>query len=282
MQIYTANSKTMKILIYLTGSLGFIASSNLNAQSVANNDLFFSGVVIDDSTGREIPYSHIYNESRRTGAICNESGEFRIIAGPKDTLVFSSLGYLGHVLFLSGSMFSEKQTVRLKPARYEINEVIVRGLRDYESFRKSFINLEIPETQTTRLRDNLATLSKKAGIEGEAEGKRVRRQLQPNIHPIENGIPILYKEDLQRMNLKRVKKQEARQRMIAKKYNREFIMRLTKLPEEEVTGFMSFCNFSEEFLYEATAYEIGVIILEKHEQYIQERAAGAETKTIAD
>ena len=69
------------------------------------------------------------------------------------------------------------------------------------------------------------------------------------------------------LNYAKVLKQEEKQRIIDKKYNREIIYKITRLPEDELTDFMGFCNFSTEYLLNATEYEILVKIEEKFREY---------------
>jgi len=94
----------------------------------------FSGKIIDDSLEYALPSVHIWNESTRMGSISNNSGEFSIQLRNQDTVVFSAIGYFSYVMVVSASL-NQSVVVRLKPKKYEIDEVVVRRFRSYESFK---------------------------------------------------------------------------------------------------------------------------------------------------
>ncbi len=232
------------------------------------------GLIINDSTNQNIAFVHIYNESQRRGYITDEKGKFKIPASNGDTLVVSALGYVSKVVRVSDSCFHPGITIKLLPRIYEIEEVTVRAFRDYEDFKRQFLALKLPETETALLRENLAILSQKIAKEAHYE-KEVEDMLQkPSTEFFTVSVPILSREDKQRLNYVEVLKKEERQRVIEKKYNREIIFKVTQLEEDEITEFMGFCNFSEEFLYKATPYDILVKIEEKFKEYKKMKESG--------
>ena len=82
------------------------------------------------------------------------------------------------------------------------------------------------------------------------------------------GFAILWKEDRQRMRLAEIRKQDAKQLVIDKKYNRNIVQQVTHCPDEELTRFMVFCNFDPEVLYSATEYSILVLIEAKWNEFL--------------
>jgi hypothetical protein len=248
--------------------------NNSRAQALLSPASAFHGRIIDDSTRQSVAYSHLFNESKRIGAISDETGTFKIMAKQGDTIIFSAVGYLHKVVVLSDSCKGNNNLITLTPVFYDIEEVSVVAYGDYEDFKKAFLQLELPVTQTKILRNYLAELSVEAGKLGDEEGPVRRQQLQPEIITGPSTVPIYSREDLQRMNLQKVLNMEARQRVIEKKYNRQIIYEVTKLPEDEITDFMGFCNFSESFLYEASPYEILVKIEEKFNAYKLSKGSG--------
>ena len=233
------------------------------------------GRIIDDSTGKSIPFVHIYNESQRRGYISNEEGIFRIPVSKGDTLVLSSLGYLGKVVFISDSYILSVFTINLIPRVYEIDEVTVKAFKSYEDFKDQFLSLKLPETDVTRLRDNLRLI---AGQEATSAASQKKESdiynSRTNTELVTVGIPILSREDKQRMNYVEVLKKEERQRVIEKKYNRGIIYQVTQLSEDEITEFMGFCNFSENYLYKASPYDILVKIEEKFREFKKMKESG--------
>lgn len=260
---------TLTILLF-----SFLTIPSIQAQLFETNHHFTTGTVVNDSSKKHIGFVHIFNESKRLGAIANEEGKFKFRADAGDTIVFGALGYFHKVLIVSDAMLHNETNVFLSPRYYDIEAVDIVSLGTYEDFKRKFLALEEHKTKTYDLRNQLYASARKEGQIGFEEGK-VRRALspQPGTEPI-NGIPILYKEDLQRLNYARVLKLEEKQRVIHKKYNFEIVKNVTKLPDEEILDFMSFCKFTQEYLFRATEYEILVSIEKKYEEYVEKKAKG--------
>ena len=237
----------MKIIVTLLFLI--IMSTSLQAQQLFQSYSIASGSIIDDSTGKQIAFVHLYNESQRRGYIANEEGKFKVPASEGDTIVLSALGYLSRVVIVTDSYFHSGIVLELSPQIYEIDEVTVRAFRDYEDFKKQFLALQLPETETSLLRENLTILSRREAVKAANNKKNEEILGRSSTEFATVTIPILSREDKQRLNYAEVLKKEARQRVIEKKYNREIIYRVTQLSEDEITEFMGFCNFSEEFLY---------------------------------
>lgn len=234
------------------------------------------GIVRDDSTGQVLPWVHIYNESHRTGRIGNEEGRFFMEVNVGDTLVISAVGYMARVYIISDRSLEDEIEIHLRPRLYEIEAVHIRGFRDYADFRRQFLALELPKTRTRALQENLIALSQ-IDIAQALEQKKVQDALSPEPgKPMVGGlsVPILYKSDLQWINYQRVLEQERKQRVIDKKYNREIIQKITHLSQDEITDFMGFCHFDTEYLYQATEYEIAVMIEKKFKEYLDHKSRG--------
>ena len=244
-----------------------VLAGSLYSQQWFPSTSYTKGSVIDDSTGKKIAFVHIYNESWRTGYIADEYGNFRIPADEGDTLVLSAIGYYSKVIMVNDSSFSNVYKVRLLPQIYEIDEVSIRTFRSYHDFKLQFLSLKLPETETTRLRENLAVLSHRIAVETATNKKNEEILGRSNTDFFTVGIPILSKEDKQRLNYVEVLKKEERQRVIEKKYNRDIIYQVTQQSEDEITEFMEFCNFSEEFLYNTSPYEILLAIEKKFKEF---------------
>ena len=252
---------------------GLLLLQTAGAQLI-NTRQVVKGCVMDDSTQTPIPFVHIFNESQRIGGISDKNGFFKLSANIGDTMVFSSLGYLAKVEYIGDLSFDTNMAVRLTPRLYEIEAVKIKGFRDYADFQQQFLALDLPKTQIRLLQENLKQLAYKEAMRIETENK-VKESLDREPGQFfKKTVPIKYKDDLQRENYARVLELENKQRIIDKKYNREIIYRLTKLSQDEMTDFMSFCNFSMEYLLEASEYEILVKIEEKFREYLNMKEKG--------
>ena len=252
----------MKIILLLNLLVPVIS---VRAQ-LFNKQPVLQGRIIDDSTGEHISFVQLLNESKRKWAICDDNGSFSIPANQGDTLVFSALGYLGKVVIVSDSIIHNGLTVALLPRVYEIDKIKVFGFRNYSDFKEKFKALKLPETKTDILRENLAIAFKK--IAEEAEYNKEVSDMQ-GLNGVGATIPfqLRSKEDRQRLHLQEIIKQEEKQHIIEKKYNREIIADLTHLKDDELTDFMIFCNFSKEYLLRTDQYDILVEVLKKLKLY---------------
>lgn len=252
----------------------FLLVSSLHAQLLSGHSTSIKGQLLNDSTNQVIPFAHLFNESKRVGSISNTNGSFSLIASPGDTLIFSALGYFSKIVFVSDSLLSHRCNITLKTTRFIIEEVSILAFRDYEHFKKAFLNLELPQTKTKMLRNSLAELSIKEALEGEKEIDMRINELQPNIRLVKGNVILQSQDDITRMYTKKILEKASRQRAIQKKYNREILQEITKLKEDELSDFMWFCDFSEEFLFHATPYEIAVKVEEKLIAYKLSKGSG--------
>jgi len=217
------------------------------------------GRLIDTETGKGVPFAHILNESLRISSISDTSGRYIIRGKAGDTLVFSVLGYLGKYIVLDEMKAGEVLVTGLVPRIYDIAEVKVFGYSSYSQFKYDFRQLRLPKTETDRLREDLNKISLEIG-------KEARYQLA--MEKAANGgnlvsVPILSPEEIQRLKLKEIIKEEKMQSVIDKKFNRHIVADLTGLKDKELDDFMLFCNLDRQFLLKANQYDILVKVLER-------------------
>jgi hypothetical protein len=222
----------------------------------------FSGKIIDDSLEYALPSVHLWNESTRMGSISNDSGEFSIKVRVQDTLVFSAIGYFSYVVVVSSSL-NQKVVVRLKPKKYEIDEVVVRRFRSYESFKYQVIHLDLPETKTTELREYLKVTSITAALEADRE-RAIKDKLNGFGYTTSLGRGI----DHDKVFKEKIINQKMRDQVINAKYNRVLVGDITQLDGDELTEFIALCNFSEEYLYETDLYTIIEALYVKLDDYL--------------
>jgi len=240
-----------------------ISSHRVTGQIDSIRHEVFSGKIIDDSLEYALPSVHLWNESTRMGGISDDSGEFSIRVRNQDTIVFSAIGYYSYVMVVSPSM-TETEVIRLKPKRYEIEEVVVRRFPSYESFIYQVAHLELPETKTTELREYVQVLSTAAALEADRE-RTVEDKLGTGrfgyITPLGKGI------DREKAFKEKMDAQKKKERVIHAKFNRVLVGDITHLDGDELTEFIAFCNFSEEYLYETDLYTIMEDLYAKLDDY---------------
>lgn len=246
--------KTLPLLLLI--------SLNLYGQSDSTRTEIFSGRIVNDSLAFGLSSVHIWNESTRMGTISGDSGEFRIRAGDQDTIVFSMVGYLSKVIVVSS--YLNQIVVRFKQKPYEIGEVVVRRFRSYESFKYQVLHLDLPESEIAQMKENIGITAAAVALEADRE-RAIEDKLETGrigyITPLGKGVN---KEKAFREKMSALEK---RKRIIHAKFNRELVGDITKLEGDELTEFIAFCAFSEDYLYEADLYSIIDSLYAKLEDY---------------
>ena len=233
-------------LVVATLLLIIICSQSLVGQVDNSSRKVFSGIIIDDSLAYPLTSVHLWNESTRMGTISNDSGEFSIHVKSQDTVVFSAIGYESYVLIVS-PILNQRIEVRLKQKNYEIDELVVRRFRSYESFKYQVIHLDLPESETAELKEYINLTSTAVALEADRE-RAVKDKLETGrfgyTTTLGKGIDRekAFKEKI--YNLKK------RERVINAKFNRVLVADITQLEGDELSEFIALCDFSDEYLYE--------------------------------
>ncbi len=241
------------------------------AQLILLNPKYVSGKLVDNVTSQSIPFVYILNESQHISALSDTTGKFTIRAKPGDTLVFSVIGYLGKYIVLEKSDFTICQSIPLTARSYDIAEVEIFGIPSYSQFKEKLKNLKMPETETDRLRQYLEKISLEVGKEAKYELAMKKAAEGGSLA----SVPFLSAQDLERIKLKEIMKEEKIQAAIDKKYNRQMIGNLTGLKDIELDEFILFCKFSKRYLQFASEYDIMVKVLEKYKEFKEMKNKGS-------
>jgi hypothetical protein len=209
-----------------------------------------------------IQFAHIINQTSGYAMISDTLGYFRILADLNDLLIITAIGYYNLPVLVNDSLIHLQalRIFRLIPRIYPITEVKVGQLGTYEQFKNNFLKLDLPEPE---------------------------HQMHPSVVPdIEKGIDtldligpisvmspisamyyLLSKEGKSLRKLEKINEEELFLKQVEHKYNPEMLARITGMEGEELYDFVTFCNFSPEFLLEASEYEIIEAVLEKLKEY---------------
>jgi len=251
-------SESMYRLVVAIPLILLISSLRVAGQSDSIGYRVFSGKIIDDSMEYALPNVHLWNESTRRGSVSDDTGAFSIGVRDQDTIVFSAIGYYSYVMVVPPSL-TKTEVIRLKPRTYEIEEVVVRRFPSYESFIYQVAHHELPETKTTEL-----VMSTAAALEADRE-RAVEDKMETGrfgyITPLGKGI------DQKKAFKEKIEAQKKRERVIQAKFNRVLVGDITHLDGDELTDFIAFCNFSEDYLYETDLYTIMEDLYAKLDDY---------------
>jgi hypothetical protein len=228
-------------------------------QPVHAQSMVLNGFIRDKITGICVVNAIILNYSTRRNVYSDNNGAFNLGVSIGDTVVLSAVGYYYNRLVVSDSLLGAPVPVKFTfaPRAYEITEARIIGLSSYDDFRNRFIELQRPKTKIEILIENLAGISV---IEGKAAYERGEPPLA--------GIPIRSPEEKERIALKKIMEKEQIKEQVYLKFNPEVIKKETGLTDDrDILEFMTFCDFSDEFLLEINEYDLADQIGLKFEGY---------------
>ncbi len=244
---------------------------HLNGQDTIQQERFiFQGKLIGHQDSLPVIFGHVFNESDRNSVITDTSGIFKIKVHSTDTLVVNAVGYYPKVIFISKPAGSNQDSViSMQQRLYEIAEVQVTALGSYRQFKENVLNLELTDTPEDRLRKDMTGYAYQAA-------KDIKRQ--PSVaeqhNPIPEGIGVAtiytpYEKQLKNYN--DFMKKETKRKVIYAKYNKSLIRDITKLEEPELTEFYAWLDLEEDWLIEASEYDIGEQVKNKYALYLAEK-----------
>ncbi len=208
-----------------------------------NYNYIFGSRVVSDSTLNSIRDCHIINKTQHMGTVSNAYGDFKITANVNDSISFSALGYEKRTIALTDSMFTYGYIVKLKPIAYELGEVTIKPYQlDFPPINKNSIPPRSP-------------LPNQGGVGVTIDG------------PVTFFYNRFSKEGKQKRYYKKVTEGTADFMLIGEKFNGELVSQITGLKDDELIKFISFCDFSSDFLKNYSPETIKRAIRKKYEEY---------------
>jgi len=251
-----------KVLLILVIVLKIINNSTF-AQN--NNFVKFHGTVINSDDYKPIINANIINISSGFIAISNDVGVFEIQYKTFDSLKISAIGFETQYYVFSGKITDSdiSDFIVMKTNVYNLPEVKIFTFKNYDEFKKAFVELEVKEQATVDLHlpKDLQAMPT-SGNGGISLGS-----------PITALYNLLSKQGRAYMHYLDVLEHEDYNRTIEKKYNVLVVKNVTGLTDDEETvKFMQFCKLPEEFIYKSKEYELYKAILDCYDSYLCENS----------
>ena len=207
----------------------------------------FRSRVINDSTLQVIRDCHVINKTQNMGTVTDVHGDFKISANINDSISFSALGYEKLTIAITESMFNYGYIVKLKPKTYELSEITVKPYQ-----------IDMPQLRRSEF--YTPPLPNQGGINIPLSGALA--------HHVTYFYDLLSKEGKQKRYYRSLIEGSADFMLIGEKFNGEMVAQLTGLKDDELIKFMSFCNFSTDFLLNFSPETIRREIRRKHLEYL--------------
>jgi len=212
--------------------------------------------VINAKTGEPVEKAYMLNLNYNWGTISDLLGYSYLPIRFGDKLKISAIGYYTEEVVCVGQFKADSAfyEIRLKPRVYELNEVKITKFSTYDRFLRGVINLNIPKTKEEK---QVEVIEKY--LFGVVKGMDLK-----STPTMASGIAF-GKDWYAKQNEKLVEQleKEKTRRVIEEKFNPGLVHELTGLRDKELYEFIGYLDFSDEFLLQATDYEIHQKIMEK-------------------
>ncbi|OQX99422.1 MAG: hypothetical protein B6I24_02555 [Bacteroidetes bacterium 4572_128] len=228
--------------------------------SFSQNDstIFFKGNVYDFKKN-PISGVHIIMQNANQITISKKDGGFYFPVKINDTVLFSAVGFkIKEIMipeFMKNNIF-EKDII-LNHDTVILEEVVILPWSSYEDAKQAFLSMKLPEKISPDLSIEMPLLSSNNGKVGVGIGLSV---------PL---ISMLYNKYSDRENSKRKLVQLLKSdNLREKKYNKKIVSKILSLKDKKlIKKFLYYCDLSDEFLENATEYEIIEQILICYESF---------------
>jgi len=141
------------ILFFITGFLPVVQAQDEKAL------IQLSGTVTDEYL-RPLPFAQILVLNSYRGTITNNYGKFSLVVEEKDSVLISSVGYKTKYIEVPAGLPSAflDVNIALQVDTLVIQEAVIYPWKDYEEFKRAFIELQLPDDDMERARKNIALI----------------------------------------------------------------------------------------------------------------------------
>lgn len=196
-----------------------------------------------------LPYASIINKRTRTGVQSSLDGFYTILMAPGDTTEISLVGYKNLKFSVPANHVGNSfhKNIYLKDDVVQLNEHRVYSIT-WEKFITAFESIPVEEEKVYVVLDN--KLNDKTPVNA-------------NPHLSLNGpISWLYnklgKKAREQDKLQELKEGSNSDMEYARRITNQYVMEITKLPEDQINAFLEYCHCENAFYAYATDYDIKV------------------------
>lgn len=210
-----------------------------------NTDLIFKGRVVDAETGIGITSATVINKRTSQGIAADNNGRFTIAGMQGDTIKIYSLGYE----LIHYPLTSEKEMIiRLAQKIYQLRPFEFKAPRDYGQIKEDIATLKPVEY-------------KLKGITAFASPISALYERFSKMEKSKRTVAALENEDIRRDAL----------RDLLSIYVKADII---DLPEDQFDKFISYLNFSDEFILTSSQYDLIMAIKERYQLFRKNNEGG--------
>jgi hypothetical protein len=216
--------------------------------AVSQDKIWIKGVVTDAEEGYTLPGLMIVNKRTHTGQFGNSSGEFLINVFRDDTIRLSVVGYQTlEICYNDSSVVKTNFSVELKLEKLSIY------LQEHQVF---------PHREYLEIKKDMEKL-----------GYQPKYQAPGVVGALTHPVTFFYERFSRYENQKRkaadLENQENQKDLLKEIFAKYIQADFIHLTEKEFDDFIDFCRFSENFLVNASQYDLTLAIKLKFDEYMR-------------
>lgn len=214
---------------------------------------YIDGWVMDEKTEETVPGVHVINKSTLKGTTSDANGYFSLKLELGDTVIFSNIAYkYFYFIYRDSSVVLKEVLISMEEQNYLLDEVSVFSytLTTNKPKEMPLRKPAIPSNDMIRDPQIIA-----AGIS----------------NPAEYLYNLFGSKPKQLRRLAELKAEDAYRDRLEESNNRNAVVKLTGLSQEELEAFMFYCKFARVNMYSLNDYEFLLSVQACYRQYVNER-----------
>ncbi len=237
---------TKKLLIF-----AFIFTNTLLAEAQLVQVSGFLWIRSDSTAS--VPYASVINKRTGRGIQSSHDGFYTILMAPNDTVEITAIGYKSKKITLpiGYSQTNYHKNIYLDPDIFTLKEHTVNGIT-WAKFKEAFVNMEVVEEK------KYVTLDPSSTAASAPDKTNFGVALNGPISWLYNKLG---KKAREQEKLEDLKQGNDPQMEYTRRITNEFVMGVTKLPEDKVNDFLKFCSDDIDFYAYAAEYDIKAKLL---------------------
>lgn len=239
--------------------LFFILISATSAQKL------ITGVLRDSTTQEAVEFAHVFKYNTTQATVTSLEGKFQFPVKEGDTLVFSSVGYQTIGWVVKPDWFGDTLVVVTIPRdTVYLQEVDVYDRLTEQQFRQRFRSYEPQDTSFWYFGMDRPDMTVEDPMMSD---KKLKKLAYVASHP----ITALYDKQIKEVRkYNQIMENSHQSHVVNEKFNREWVGEVTGLEGDELTRFMDYCDYSQDYLERITEYNLYQDMLAKLELFKRE------------
>jgi len=247
------------LVCYIIFFLGIISLVQAQETMVLIDPILvqLEGKLVNQNDGTPVPFAHIVNMRDHSGTTAGDDGSFLIEMLNIDSLAVSAIGYKRKYIHISPDYYNNKGLIvfNLEPVRYAIGEVTVTD----ESPKLNLYGLPSgkPDSIPPELRGD--------------DFNEKPKWYNAVFSPVSFMHYHLSKKEKEKRDVRDAIISQESWKRISVYYNRDTLMKITGLKEQEVDSFMIYFNAKSPLNNQSTEFDVLDAILVEFRNYKEDK-----------